>query len=123
MKVRAIRGATTSDNTPESIRETVTELIFAMIKGNNVPREDICFVNFSTTKDIDVDYPAKYARMECGFESVPMTCFQEMDVQGSLRKCIRVMMVVNADKEQHEIRHQYLRGTDILRPDLLGKTK
>jgi chorismate mutase len=32
--------------------------------------------------------------------------------------CIRVMLHVNTDRSQEEIRHFYLEGAEILRPDL-----
>ncbi len=53
-----------------------------------------------------------------GITSVPMMCFQEMDVKGSLSHCIRVMLLINCDEEK-EIKHVYLKDTKKLRPDLV----
>ncbi|MCY7797776.1 chorismate mutase, partial [Bacillus spizizenii] len=41
-----------------------------------------------------------------------------MDVTGGLKKCIRVMMTVQTDVPQEQIRHVYLEKAVVLRPDL-----
>ena len=43
---------------------------------------------------------------------------QEMDVTGALQKCIRVLMTVQTDTPQDEIKHVYLEKAVVLRPDL-----
>lgn len=115
---KAIRGAITAENTKDGIKHATVELLSKMLEENEIELEDIAFVNFSATKDINADYPAKYARLNCRFENVPMMCFSEMDVQNSLQNCIRVLMVVNSSKLQNEFKHQYLGGASVLRPDL-----
>jgi chorismate mutase len=45
----------------------------------------------------------------------------EVPVKGSLEKCIRLMVLVNTDASQKDIRHVYLNRAETLRPDLLGK--
>ena len=120
MKLRGIRGAITIEkNSEEEVKEAVIELIGAIIKANNINTEDIAFVNFSTTPDIDCVYPAKFARLHCDMEHVPLNCYQEMNVKNSLKMCIRVLLCVNTDKNQFEIKHQYLRGAMVLRPDII----
>ena len=47
-----------------------------------------------------------------------MVCFNEMDIEGSLKKCLRILIVINTDCEQNEIRHVYLKGAGKLREDL-----
>jgi len=47
-----------------------------------------------------------------------MMCFQEMDVENSLKKCIRVIMFVNFTEEK-KIKHIYLKDAKNLRPDLI----
>lgn len=116
--VRSIRGAITAENTPDDIKDATVELINKMLSENNIDINNICFVNFSATKDLNADYPAKYARIHCGFKNVPMMCFQEMHVENSLKNCIRILMVVNSDKQQNEFKHQYLKGAIVLRQDL-----
>jgi len=45
-------------------------------------------------------------------------CMQEMYVEGSLEKCIRVMVTVKSDKAQSEACHVYMGEAERLRPDL-----
>jgi chorismate mutase len=45
-------------------------------------------------------------------------CVQEMNVAGSLRGCLRVLVLWETDKPQAEMQHCYLRGASGLRPDL-----
>lgn len=46
---------------------------------------------------------------------------REIDVPGSLQACIRIMMVVDTDKDQEDIQHIYHNKATQLRPDLLSK--
>jgi monofunctional chorismate mutase len=114
--MKAIRGAITTENTIESIKEATIELLSAILQENNIKKENILFTNFSTTKDINKAYPAKFARECLDFSNVPMMCYQEMDVVDSLEKCIRVLIVV--DTEIENVKHIYLKGASVLRPDL-----
>lgn len=114
--MKTIRGAITAENTLEGIKEATSELLSTILKENNIKKEDILFANFSATKDINKAYPAKFARECLDFSNVPMMCYQEMDVVGSLKKCIRVLIVV--DTEIENIKHIYLKGANVLRPDL-----
>jgi len=118
-KTRGIRGAITiTSNTKEEIKKAVKELLDATLDVNQISLEDIAFTIFTVTKDINAAFPAAFARTECGFKNVPMMCYEEMNVEGAIEKCIRVMLVVNTDKKQDEIVHQYLGGAKVLRPDL-----
>lgn len=119
MRTRGIRGATTlRANTKEEIREATIELVQEIIVRNQIKKEDISFVIFTVTSDIDADFPAKYARLELGFDYVPMMCYREMEVKGSMPYCLRALVTVNTEKEQNEIIHCYLRGAKLLRKDL-----
>jgi chorismate mutase len=42
---------------------------------------------------------------------------QQMEVENSLKQCIRVLIHINTLKPQVEIHHCYLRGAKDLRPD------
>ncbi|CAK9331395.1 chorismate mutase [Thermoanaerobacter kivui] len=94
-----------------------TILIKEIIEVNKLKERDIISIFFSATKDLDAAYPAEAVR-NMGITSVPMMCFQEMDVKGSLSHCIRVMLLINCDEEK-EIKHVYLKDTKKLRPDLV----
>lgn len=120
MYQRGIRGAITVDNnTIEDVTSAVVELISEIKKQNNYKEEDISNVIFTLTEDIDCVYPAKIAREK--FESwkhVPMVCFNEMKIQNSLKKCLRILITVNTELAQTEIKHVYLKGAQNLRKDL-----
>lgn len=118
--VRGIRGATTCDNTIESIDEAVKELTLAMMKDNEVSAADIACIVYSTTPDIDAVYPATCAR-KLGLVDTALLDVQEMAKQGGLDHCIRALMLVNTEKRQDEMRFVYLRGAVSLRPDKAGK--
>jgi monofunctional chorismate mutase len=47
-------------------------------------------------------------------------CFQEMDVQDSLQKCIRICVFYNGEIAKKDVRHIYLNNAKKLRPDLLS---
>jgi chorismate mutase len=116
---RAIRGATTvKENSKEAIRLVTVELLTEMLGQNKIQKESISHVIFTLTKDINADFPAKFARTELGFDNVPMICSNEIEVPDALPMCIRVLMVINSDILQKEIRHIYLNEAKKLRPDL-----
>lgn len=115
MITRGIRGAITVDeNTPESIGSAVIKLLQEIVKRNNIDLELISHVIFSATSDLYADNPAKYARINLKWKDVPMMCFNEMEVPGSLHKCIRVLVVVNCS-ESFEPEFVYLDGAKDLR--------
>ncbi|MDV2999263.1 MAG: Chorismate mutase AroH [Chroococcopsis gigantea SAG 12.99] len=118
-KVRAIRGATTvEENTVEAIKEATTELLDAIESHNRLDPEEVVCVIFTATEDISAIFPAAIARQRPYWENVPLLDVQQMHVEGSLSKCIRVILQVNTTKSQKEMRHVYLRGAENLRPDL-----
>ena len=119
MLVRGIRGAiTVNSNTKEEIIEITKELLIALKKANNFKIEDIVSIFFSTTPDLNAAFPAQAAR-ELGWDKVPLFDMQEIDVPGSLPKCIRILIQINCQKSQTEIKHCYLRRAKILRKDLI----
>jgi len=117
--VRGIRGATVVlSNTEDDIEKATVELVNEILKRNKVNVSDIAFAVFTLTKDLNAAFPAKFARLKCGFDMVPMMCYQELDVPNSIEKCLRVLIVVNTDFRQNEISHVYLKGAKALRVDL-----
>ena len=117
-KVRAIRGATTvSENAIPAIREAVSELLDAIETHNQVDPQEIISVIFTTTCDLDVIFPAAIARERLGWDNVPLLDVQQMYVEGSLERCIRVLIQINTSKPQNKIHHAYLRQAQNLRPD------
>ena len=119
VQTRGIRGATVvSSNISEDIEKATVELTNEIIAQNSIMVQDIAFAIFTLTKDLNAAFPAKFARLNCGFDMVPMMCYQELDVPNSIRMCLRVFFVVNTDKNQNEIKHVYLKGAKSLRTDL-----
>jgi chorismate mutase len=121
MPCRAIRGAITADkNTPDAIAQATQALLVEMIATNSLRLRDIASAIFTVSKDLTAAFPAATARA-MGWEDVPMLCAMEIPVPKSLKKCIRVMLLVNTWRAQKKIRHQYLKGASRLRPDIAEK--
>ena len=120
MMVRGIRGATSvTENTREAILDATAELLDAIVKANDIQREHIASAFFTTTPDLNAEYPAVAAR-DAGWVDVPLLCGHEMSVPGGLPRCLRLLMHVNTDRSLSEIHHIYLREAVRLRPDLAG---
>ena len=114
--VRGLRGATTADsNTRDAILEATRELLQELVEANDVSADDIAAVTFSTTRDLDAEFPAVAARVDLGWTEVAMMCGHEMEVPGGQERCIRVMILVNTDKAPHELKRIYLGGAASLR--------
>ena len=121
MYCRGIRGATTVEsNDPDVIVEATRELLEAIICANDIHREDIASAIFSTTPDLTTAFPAKAAR-DIGWGHVALFCCQEIAVQNSFSRCIRVLIHWNTSESQEEIVHVYLKGAKKLRPDISGQ--
>lgn len=119
MLQKAIRGAiSVEENTEESVITNTKILMEKIIEDNKLVMENIVSVIFSVTKDLTKIYPAKVAR-EIGFSNVPLMCLQEMYVEYSLEKCIRVLITINSE-ENLPIKHVYLKKAGKLRPDIQG---
>jgi chorismate mutase len=52
-----------------------------------------------------------------GWLDVPLMCMHEIEVPGSLQRCVRVLLHWNTDKPQPAIQHVYLKEAQALRPD------
>ena len=117
-RVRAIRGATTvSHNTVEEIREAVMELLDEVEVRNQLDPKEIISATFTVTRDINATFPAAIARNRPYWDNVPMLDLQQMHVEGSLERCIRLLIHVNLPVSRVKIWHIYLRQAKTLRPD------
>ena len=115
MITKGIRGAiTVEENSSEAIGSATIKLLKEMVKRNNIEINLISHAIFSLTSDLNADFPAKYARVNLKWKDVPMMCFNEIDVPNSLRKCLRVLLVVNCS-ENFEPEFVYLEGAENLR--------
>jgi len=118
MATRAIRGATTVERDErEQIVNAVTELLTEIFIKNPINKDSIISIFFTATQDIKSVYPAEAARL-LGILEAGLLCAQEMYVGGSLEKCIRVLIHAETDIPQKDIKHIYLKGATVLRPDL-----
>ena len=116
---RSIRGATTiTKDTKENVLNATQELLENIISENQVNSEDIVNIVFTTTKDISSEFPAVAAR-GIGLLTVPLLDCQQMFCDHALTLCIRIMLTYNTNKSQKDIKHIYLNGAKVLRPDLL----
>lgn len=124
MFVRGIRGATTVERNEENdILSATTALLNQIIAENGIIPEEIASVFVTVTPDLTATFPARAIRQMAGWDLVPLMCSLEIPVEGGLPRCIRLMVMVNTDKQQNEIIHVYQREAMRLRPDLSKLTK
>ncbi len=118
MPCRGVRGATTVEHdTRDEVLKATRQLLALMIRQNGIDPADVCSAIFTTTSDLKSEFPALAAR-QLGWLDVPLLCTHEIDVPGSLRHCVRILLNWNTDKTQHEIVHVYIKEAARLRPDL-----
>lgn len=116
--LQALRGATTLElDTKEQVMDRTTVLIQEMMARNGVIHDDLVSVIFTATRDIHSEFPAAAARA-IGVSDIPLLCALELDIDGALPLCIRVMMHFNTSRPRSELRHVYLEGAVPLRTDL-----
>ena len=117
VRCRGVRGATTCvANTREAILAATHELLVELIDRNGIHPDDIASAIFTTTTDLDAEFPAVAARA-LGWTDTALLCGHEMHVPGSLRSCIRVLIHWNTERAAGEVVHVYIQGAKNLRPD------
>lgn len=114
---RGVRGATIcAEDTEEAILAATRELLYTMIRANDIRPEDVASAHFTTTVDLRATYPALAAR-QLGWYDTALLCGHEMDVPGGLSQCIRILIHWNTTREADKIVHVYLHEAQSLRPD------
>lgn len=117
MYCRGVRGATTIQrDDPEMVLQATRELLAFMIRLNEIDSSDVASAIFTVTSDINSVFPAAAAR-QLGWLDVPLLCGREMEVEGGLTLCIRILIHWNTEKSQDAIQHIYLNEAQALRPD------
>ena len=112
---RGIRGATLAEeNTMSAIHAATRELLAKLIDANHIEERNVAAAYFTMTPDLNAGFPAAAAR-QLGWNSTALMGAAEVDVPGSLQRCIRVLILFNTDKELQELVNLYLNGTEILR--------
>jgi chorismate mutase len=118
--MRGVRGAVcAAANSREAIFEATKKLLIHMFAKNEIDTENIASIFITATPDLTADFPA-YAVREMGLSKIPLMCATEINVPGTLQRVIRVLIHVETDKNQDEIRHLYIGDAARLRPDLAG---
>jgi chorismate mutase len=113
----AVRGATQVEaNEAEAILDATEALMRELIERNGLRPEAMVSCLFTTTDDLDAEFPAVAAR-KLGLDSVPLLCCREIPVPNSMPRVIRVMAHYYAP-EDHVPAHAYLGGARELRADL-----
>jgi chorismate mutase len=120
--VRGIRGATTAAaNTAEAINEATEELLRELVRLNDLDPSDVACAFFTTTPDLDAEFPAHAAR-RLGWTQVALLCGPEINVgrhnPRAIPQCIRVLILYNTPRPQQAMRFAYLRGAEAIRADL-----
>jgi chorismate mutase len=113
----AVRGAVQAEaNEAEAIVAATTALMRELLDRNALAPEAMVSCLFTTTDDLDAEFPAVAAR-GLGLESVPLLCCREIPVPGSMPRVIRAMVHYYAPAG-HVPAHAYLGATQDLRSDL-----
>jgi len=114
----ALRGATTVDaDTSEEVMARTGELLSTLLKRNDVERDQLVSIIFTSTRDLRSAFPALAAR-ELGLGDVPLLCAGELDVVGGNPNTIRVLIHCYSTLPRASLRHVYLHNAKHLRDDL-----
>lgn len=116
-RLRAVRGAiTVESDSPARIDAAVRELLEQLTGVNDVDPCDVVSAIFSATPDLRSRHPAAAARA-LGWTDVPMMCVAELEIDGMLERCVRVLLHVSV-ADGRRLRPVYLGDAVQLRPDL-----
>jgi chorismate mutase len=89
-------------------------MLSALIEANEIVEKDVAAVYFTMTPDLNAAFPAAAAR-QLGWTNTALMGATEVEVPGSLPRCIRVLILLNTEKEQEDMVNLYLKGTEVLR--------
>jgi chorismate mutase len=120
-RIFALRGATTVESdTPSLIDERTQEMMSLLMSRNELVADEVISILFSVTSDVVSRNPATATRA-MGLTDVPLIGVQEAYVEGYLPLCIRVMLHIetSSSRPRSSMRHVFLHGAKVLRPDLV----
>jgi chorismate mutase len=116
--VRAVRGATRVDLDDRDVVLAATrELVAEVLDRNELEPQDVVSVVFTATRDLTAVAPALAAR-QLGLHEVALICAQEMWVEGSMERVVRLLAHVETERPRDAVVNVYLRGTEVLRADV-----
>ena len=120
-RFRAVRGAiTVSCDSPAAIDRAVRELLDQLLDVNAIDSSDVVSAIFSATPDLHSRNPATAAR-SLGWTDVPLMCVAELETDGMLPRCVRVLLHVSV-ADGRRLQPVYLGEATCLRPDLHAGT-
>jgi chorismate mutase len=118
MRVRAARGAIrVSEDTADSVLASTTRLLQTLLQRNAIERDELVSAFFTVTEDLRSVFPAEAAR-RMGLGRLPLLCAQEIPVEGSMPRVVRVLVHFHTDRSPEDVVHVYLDGAETLRDDL-----
>lgn len=118
MKLRALRGAiTVTEDVPEEVIQATAGLLQEMMSRNEIAKHDLVSILFTATPDIRSEFPAAAAR-KIGISDIPLLCATEINVDGAIQRCVRVLMHIYTERDYATLRHVYLGEARQLRTDL-----
>ena len=116
--MRAVRGATRVDvDDRAAILAATRELVTNVLVTNDLKPVDVVSVVFTATRDLTAVAPALAAR-QLGLHDVALICAQEMWVEGSMPRVVRLLAHVETERPREAVVNVYLRGTEVLRGDV-----
>jgi len=112
----SVRGATTvNKDTKEEIEIKTKKLLQDIFSSNDIKKNDILFIIFSSTEDLKSYYPATVARINLGLNNVSLFSTIEPKIKNSLKLCIRVLIVFKSKISQKDLKFIYLENAKNLR--------
>jgi chorismate mutase len=116
-RIFALRGAAqAAGNDREAILAATDELLRELIARNELRPEQMVSCIFTSTNDLDAEFPAVAAR-NLGLDAVPLLCAREIAVPGAMERVIRTMLHYYAPAG-HVPTHVYRGAAAELRADL-----
>jgi chorismate mutase len=117
IRLQGIRGAITVEaNDAGQIIEATDELLRRLIEANELQADDVVSGLFTMTSDLNAAFPARAAEVY-GWNIVALLHSTEIPVPGSLPRCIRLLVHAYTRRTREQVKHVYLRGATVLRPD------
>lgn len=117
IRLQGIRGAITVEaNDAGQILEAADELLRRLIEANELQADDVVSGLFTMTSDLNAAFPARAAEVY-GWNIVALLHSTEIPVPGSLPRCIRLLVHAYTRRTREQVKHVYLRGATVLRPD------
>jgi len=108
---------TVTTDSPAAIDAAVRALLSQLTAANAIDPADVVSAIFSATPDLHSRNPATSAR-SLGWTDVPLMCVAELETDGMLERCVRVLLHVSV-ADGRRLQPVYLGEAACLRPDLL----